>query len=208
MAPSTTAGGAIPWMSPELLYPEKFGLKKSHLTKGSDCYALGMVIYEVLGGQAPFASRRDPEILYMVLGGERPERPRGDEGKPFTDRIWEVLEHCWQPQPSNRLSAKAVLMGLEGKSPFGPPYDTDGDTDTDPDDRSDDAASGSGTLSPFHPRLILNRPCTTIEPSTRRGGDGLPDPPRTVSPKRGWFSNGMVHNIRKTFDATRKFFRN
>jgi len=37
-------------MSPELLDPERFGMPKSEgnrPTRQSDCYALGMVIYEV-----------------------------------------------------------------------------------------------------------------------------------------------------------------
>ena len=37
-------------MSPELLDPERFGMPESEdsrPTKQSDCYALGMVIYEV-----------------------------------------------------------------------------------------------------------------------------------------------------------------
>ena len=37
-------------MSPELLYPERFGVPESENnrpTRQSDCYALGMVIYEV-----------------------------------------------------------------------------------------------------------------------------------------------------------------
>ena len=45
-----TGGGTYRWMSPELLYPEKFGIPESEgnrPTIQSDCYALGMVIYEV-----------------------------------------------------------------------------------------------------------------------------------------------------------------
>ena len=37
-------------MSPELLHPERFGMPESEgnrPTRQSDCYALGMVIYEV-----------------------------------------------------------------------------------------------------------------------------------------------------------------
>jgi len=43
------AGGSHFWMSPELLHPEGFGVPKSENrpTRHSDCYALGMVIYEV-----------------------------------------------------------------------------------------------------------------------------------------------------------------
>lgn len=42
-----TAKGTYRWMSPELFYPKEFGLPKFKLTKESDCYAFGMVIYEV-----------------------------------------------------------------------------------------------------------------------------------------------------------------
>ena len=34
-------------MSPELLDPDKFGANDSRPTTQSDCYALGMVVYEV-----------------------------------------------------------------------------------------------------------------------------------------------------------------
>ena len=42
-----TPGGTERWMSPELLDPEAFGLNGDRPTKQSDCYALGMVVYEV-----------------------------------------------------------------------------------------------------------------------------------------------------------------
>jgi len=41
------SGGTARWMSPELLNPELFGLANSRPTKQSDCYGLGMVVYEV-----------------------------------------------------------------------------------------------------------------------------------------------------------------
>ena len=47
---SFTVGGTYRWMSPELLDPEMFGIPHSEgdrPTRQSDCYALGMVIYEV-----------------------------------------------------------------------------------------------------------------------------------------------------------------
>ena len=46
-AMSFTTGGTIRWMSPELLDPERFGVEGDRPTKKSDCYAFGMVIYEV-----------------------------------------------------------------------------------------------------------------------------------------------------------------
>ena len=50
MLMSFVGGGTTRWMSPELLVPEQFGistLEPDRPTRQSDCYALGMVIYEV-----------------------------------------------------------------------------------------------------------------------------------------------------------------
>jgi serine/threonine protein kinase len=47
---SFVSGGTQRWMCPELLDPELFGIPQSEgdrPTRQSDCYALGMVIYEV-----------------------------------------------------------------------------------------------------------------------------------------------------------------
>ena len=156
MTPPPPVGGEIPWMGPELLFPEKFGLKKSNPTKKSDCYALGMVIYEVLSGQAPFSAYREVEVVRMVLGGERPKIPQGDEGKLFTDEIWEVLELCWEQQPGDRLSAKGILMGLDGNlPPSRPPLDIDEDVETDTDDQPDDAENESGMFPPSHSKSVF-----------------------------------------------------
>jgi hypothetical protein len=53
---SFAAGGTHRWMSPELLDPVLFGIPESEdrPTRQSDCYALGMVIYEVRVRTSPF----------------------------------------------------------------------------------------------------------------------------------------------------------
>ena len=100
-------------MSPELLDPEKFGLKDGRQTKHSDCYALGMVIYEVLSGRIPFYGRHDYAVVVGVLKGERPGKPRGEGGTRFTGDIWDTLECCWKSSPGDRPSIKDVLRCLE-----------------------------------------------------------------------------------------------
>ena len=45
--PSFTPGGSLRWMSPELLDPSRLDDRDPRPTKESDCFALGMVIYEV-----------------------------------------------------------------------------------------------------------------------------------------------------------------
>ena len=141
-------GGTIPWMSPELLDPESFGLKESRLTRESDCYALGMVIYEILSGQAPFAPSMAPVV--KVLRGERPDKPQGARGAWFTDGIWRMLELCWKPRPGDRPSPNTVLQCLQGVSPpESPPPHMGEDTEKDADDQSDNSSSDSSVFSLF-----------------------------------------------------------
>ena len=100
-------------MSPELLDPELFGFKNGRPTKESDCYAFGMVILEVLTGQAPFLPCTGFVVMRKVVDGERPGRPQGPEAVWFTDDLWETLGKCWSPQPKVRPSVEVVLKCLE-----------------------------------------------------------------------------------------------
>ena len=125
---SYTQGGTTRWMSPELLDSE---IQDRHHTTRSDCYALGMVIYEVLSGRTPFHQYRNIDIPRKVLGGDRPERPQGVEGNLFVGagEVWGILERCWTPQPGDRPSIEDVLRCLEEHSrswtpPSRPPADT------------------------------------------------------------------------------------
>ncbi|KAF9643894.1 kinase-like protein [Thelephora ganbajun] len=141
---SCIESGTLPWMSPELLDPERFGLKKRRPTRESDCYALGMVIYEILSGQVPFATYGPFGILTKVLRGEHPKRPQGERGKLLTDGIWEIVELCWKRKPGDRASAKDVLRCLGGASLSSrPSLDVDGEVESDSDDQSDATSSDS-----------------------------------------------------------------
>ena len=131
-------GGTIRWMSPELLNPDLFGFENDLPTKGSDCYALGMVILEVLSGEAPFRVYSNPIVIQKVMEGERPGRPQGEKGPRFTDDLWEMLERCWSPQPKDRPTIDAVLKLLEQVSTTWQPLPLSADDDvrTSADDES------------------------------------------------------------------------
>ena len=148
--------GAVRWMSPELLNPEKFGLSGSQQTKESDCYALGMVAYEILSGCAPFGTNGHFTILRKVIDGEHPERPQGEAGKLFTDQIWSMLDCCWETEPRVRASARDMLLRLEGNSTT-----VEGDNDAASSDsfyhELDDIGDGSGRFSQLYPKHPLNR---------------------------------------------------
>ena len=98
-------------MSPELFDSDA---QANRRTKYSDCYALGMVVYEVLSLRKPFYKYTDFAVVGKVVKGERPEIPQGLKGiVGFTDDVWEVLGHCWTPLPRDRPSIKGVLNYLE-----------------------------------------------------------------------------------------------
>ena len=105
---SYTQGGTARWMGPELIDPQRVGADNNRPTKSSDCYALGMVIYETITGHLPFHKYPDLTVFVKVLEGKRPSREKG-----FVDGLWEILERCWKPQPNARPSIEAVLRCLE-----------------------------------------------------------------------------------------------
>ena len=103
-------------MSPERLDPNQFGLEDSRPTKESDCYALGMVILEVLSGEVPFKEDSNNYIVTQkVLEGKHPGRPRGAGAVRFTNSLWRMLERCWSLQIKDRPTAKDVLERFESE---------------------------------------------------------------------------------------------
>jgi serine/threonine protein kinase len=105
---SHTQGGTARWMSPELIDPQRFGVEQSCRTKSSDCYALGMVVYETISGRPPFHQHADLTVVMKVLEGERPTRGAG-----FAGSLWHMLTLCWAPQPDNRPTIEDVFQCLK-----------------------------------------------------------------------------------------------
>ena len=135
-------------MSPELFFPENFALKDRRRTKRSDCYALGMVIYEVLSGQVPFPRYDFFAVAVKVSAGERPERPQGAEGNWFIDSIWRMLERCWTPKRDDRPSIGDVLRCLEEASRLSPRMEASPSTTNSPaQNPSDSSAEGNAEES-------------------------------------------------------------
>lgn len=105
---SCTQGGSTRWMSPELIDPKRFGLMRSRPTTFSDCYALGMVIYETISGHVPFHQEEGPAAIVRNATGAHPLR-----GVRFANGLWEMLEKCWKFQPRDRPCIEDVLQCLK-----------------------------------------------------------------------------------------------
>ena len=139
---SYAQGGSARWMSPELIAPQRFGLKSSRPTKSSDCYALGMVIYETISGNLPFHEDTDLAVFLKVIEGKRPHR-----GAKFRKGLWRMLEQCWGSQPNHRPTIGDVLQYLEVLSNASEPPspEVDGGMEMDGDDW--DTTNGSPGVS-------------------------------------------------------------
>jgi len=106
-----SSGGTFRWMSPELLDPSSFG-SHGRLTRESDRYALGMVIYEVLTGLRPFHRLSAYAPVSAVLKGVRPDEPSDAKSLGLSTTIWGLVKSCWSESSSTRPTAQQLLSCL------------------------------------------------------------------------------------------------
>jgi serine/threonine protein kinase len=68
--------------------------------------------FQVLVGRPPFAGQSDAAVILSVFRNNRPPRPVHPE---VTDRVWNMIERCWNKDPFNRMSAAEVVDILEAE---------------------------------------------------------------------------------------------
>ncbi|KAJ7607401.1 kinase-like domain-containing protein, partial [Roridomyces roridus] len=91
--------GSVYWMAPELIDPDRFGLKFVRTT-ASDVYAFGCVCFELYTGRPPFSELSETAAMFRIISGERARRP---EGTPcMSDNLWNTVAEYWAAQPSSR----------------------------------------------------------------------------------------------------------
>ncbi|KAJ7936915.1 kinase-like domain-containing protein [Mycena leptocephala] len=117
-AHSSTRAGSIYWMAPELIIPERFGLKFAR-TPASDIYAFGCVCFELYTGRHPFSQLSQTAVLFKIVFGERPERPSGSP--PISDTLWHHVTEYWAEGPAqDRFWSRSSTYGLGGTSLYPP----------------------------------------------------------------------------------------
>ena len=90
------------WTAPEVL------VHNAAFSDASDAYSFGVVLWEILTREEPFAGQSAYEIVRSVASGEMPEFPTGARAE-----FRKLVRACWNPQPLSRPPLAVVLARLE-----------------------------------------------------------------------------------------------
>ncbi|CBI17788.3 unnamed protein product, partial [Vitis vinifera] len=95
--------GTLPWMAPELLSG-----KTNMVTEKIDVYSFGIVMWELLTGDEPYADMHCASIIGGIVNNTlRPQIPRWCEPE------WKYLmESCWASDPAERPSFSEISQKL------------------------------------------------------------------------------------------------
>jgi serine/threonine protein kinase/Tfp pilus assembly protein PilF len=108
-------GGTLPYMAPEHIEAFRGSDKgaRKEIDARSDIYALGVILYELLTGWAPFPVHRGPleNILPQMIADRSQAPPRLRHlNKAIPGAVESIVRHCLQPHPARRYQTAAQLQ--------------------------------------------------------------------------------------------------
>ena len=95
--------GKVPYMSPEQLRAEP-------LDGRADLFALGVVLFEALGGQRPYDGAHDPATIMLTLSGDHP--PLHGLAPDAPPELCSVIESLLRADRDERPENASVLIDL------------------------------------------------------------------------------------------------
>ena len=120
--------GTRKWMAPEVYKVKDYDEDEEQLPDRfqpfkTDVYSFGIVCFELLTGEEPFANSSQGGLYRRLKGGERPPIP-----VDCPARLANLIERCWDGNPRNRPEFHDICKELRyikgllllGKLPFRP----------------------------------------------------------------------------------------
>ena len=102
-ATMTGAVGTPAYTAPEVLRAERYG-------KPADVWSFGMIMYEVLYGQAPYAGLAPMQTMLKVVQGELPVASTGDVDDLLNKRLLRPLGAVLRVNPARRPVIEKALV--------------------------------------------------------------------------------------------------
>ena len=100
----TGMAGTFHWMAPEILENQPYTFK-------ADVYSFGIVMWEILAREPPFADYPPHKIIYNVINyKERPPLHKINSECP--DQLKFIMKACWAQKPEDRPSFKEIIEAL------------------------------------------------------------------------------------------------
>lgn len=100
--------------TPQYMSPEQATGKNTEVDGRTDVFALGAIVYEMLGGQAAFAGGSLAEVVYRVVHGQ--PTPLRELAPALPDEVVAAVEHALQKDPSARpTDVGAFILELTGR---------------------------------------------------------------------------------------------
>lgn len=104
-AQMTGMAGTFHWMAPEVL-------ENSPYTFKADVYSFGIVLWEILAREPPFAEYPPHKIMYNVINYK--ERPPLDKiEKECPQELIFIMRACWEQDPSKRPNFSDIIPALQ-----------------------------------------------------------------------------------------------
>jgi serine/threonine-protein kinase len=103
--------------SPFYMSPEQIQSSKT-VDLRSDIWALGIVLYEMIGGRPPFQGDTFTELILSVL--QQPHAPLRTRRPDVVPAVEAVLDRCLAKDPARRFGNVGELAAA--LAPFGPPH--------------------------------------------------------------------------------------
>jgi len=97
--------GTVHWMAPEVFVTTNY-------TERVDVYSYGIVLFEIIRREPPYASMNRGDIQDHVLHGERPGLQEVPEGCPAS--LAQLAQQAWAQDPQERPTFTEILRALRG----------------------------------------------------------------------------------------------